>query len=33
MWLSDRECSDIVEAVWLSRVEKDAHDHIIRKID
>ncbi|XP_050259116.1 uncharacterized protein LOC126704130 [Quercus robur] len=33
MWLSDRGCSDIVEAVWLSREDKAAHDHVIRKID
>ena len=33
MWLSDHGCSDILEVVWLSREEEDAHDHIIRKID
>ena len=33
MWLSDRGCSDIVEAVWLSRGEEEDHDHVMRKID
>nr|XP_023911306.1 uncharacterized protein LOC112022914 [Quercus suber] len=33
MWLSDRGCSDIVEAVWLSREDEGDHDHVIRKID
>ena len=33
MWLSDRVCLDIVEAVWLSREDEGAHDHVIRKID
>ena len=33
MWLSDRGCSDIIEAVWLSREDRDAHDHVICKID
>ena len=33
MWLSDWGCSNIVEAVWLSRGEKAEHDHVIRKID
>ncbi|XP_075659257.1 uncharacterized protein LOC142629162 [Castanea sativa] len=33
MWLSDHECSNIVEAVWLSREEEEVHDHVIRKID
>ena len=33
MWVSDRECSDIVEAVWLSREDEDVHDHVIHKID
>ncbi|XP_023895201.1 uncharacterized protein LOC112007132 [Quercus suber] len=33
MWLSDRGCSDIVEAVWLPREKGDVHDHVIRKID
>ena len=33
MWLSDRGCSDIIEAVWLSREDEDAHDHVICKID
>ena len=33
MWVLDRECSDIVEAVWLSREDEDAHDHVIHKID
>ena len=33
MWLLDRGCSDIVEVVWLSREDENAHDHVIRKID
>ena len=33
MWLSDRGCSDIVEAVWLSRGEEEDHDHVIHKIE
>nr|XP_023878149.1 uncharacterized protein LOC111990594 [Quercus suber] len=33
MWLSDRGCSDIVEAVWLSREDGEVHDHVIRKIE
>ena len=33
MWLSDRGCLDIVEAVWLSREDEGAHDHVTRKID
>ena len=28
MWLSDRGCSNIVEAVWLSRGEEEDHDHV-----
>jgi len=33
MWLFDRGCLDIVEAVWLSRGEEEEHDHVMRKID
>ena len=33
MRLFDRGCSDIVEAVWLSREDGEVHDHVIRKID
>ena len=33
MWLSDCGCSDIVETVWLTKEDEDAHDHVIRKID
>ena len=33
MWLSDCGCSDIIEAVWLSREDGDAHDNVICKID
>ena len=33
MWLFDRGCLDIIEAVWLSREDANAHDHVIRKID
>ena len=33
MWLSNRGCSDIIEAVWLSRGEEEDHDHVMHKID
>ena len=33
MWLSDRGCLNIVEAVWLSRGEEKDHDHVMRKVD
>ena len=33
MWLSDRGCSNIVEAVWLSREDGEVHDYVIRKIE
>ena len=33
MWHFDRGCLDIVEAVWLSKENEDAHDHVIHKID
>ena len=33
MWLLNRGCSEIVEAVWLSREDGDVQDHVIRKID
>ena len=33
MWLSDRGCSNIVEAVWLSREDGEVHDHVSRKIE
>ena len=33
MWLSDCGCSNIFEAVWLSREEEEDHDHVISKID
>ena len=33
MWLLNCGCSEIVEAVWLSREDGDVQDHVIRKID
>ena len=33
MWLSDRGCSDIIEAVWLLKEDGDAHDNVICKIE
>ena len=33
MWLSDRWCSEIVEAVLLSMKDGDVQDHVIRNID
>ena len=33
LWFSDRGCSYIIEAVWLSREDGEVHDHVIRKID
>ena len=33
MWLSDHGCSDIIEAVWLSKEGGEVQDHVICKID